>query len=81
MQILELINQGSNHLRNNNVKSHQLDSEILLSNLLKKQRESLLVDQSKKVSKEIIKTYRNLIIRRSNKEPIAYILKKKGVLE
>ena len=77
MQILELINQGSNHLRNNNVKSHQLDSEILLSNLLKKQRESLLVDQSKKVSKEIIKTYRNLIIRRSNKEPIAYILKKK----
>ena len=50
MQILELINQGSNHLRNNNVKSHQLDSEILLSNLLKKQRESLLVDQSKKVS-------------------------------
>ena len=77
MQVLKLINQGSEHLRNNGVKSYQLDSELLLSSLLKSQRESLLVDLNKEVSKEIIENYRNLIIRRSNKEPIAYILKKK----
>ena len=77
MQVLKLISQGSEHLRNNGVRSHQLDSELLLSSLLKSQRESLLVDLKKEVSKEIIENYRNLIIRRSNKEPIAYILKKK----
>ena len=77
MQVLKLISQGSEHLRNNGVRSHQLDSELLLSSLLKSQRESLLVDLNKEVSKEIIENYRNLIIRRSNKEPIAYILKKK----
>ncbi len=77
MQVLKLINQGSELLRNNGVKSYQLDSELLLSSLLKSQRESLLVDLNKEVSKEIIENYRNLIIRRSNKEPIAYILKKK----
>ena len=77
MQVLKLISQGSEHHRNNGVRSHQLDSELLLSSLLKSQRESLLVDLKKEVSKEIIENYRNLIIRRSNKEPIAYILKKK----
>ena len=77
MQVLKLISQGSEHLRNNGVRSHQLDSELLLSSLLKRQRESLLVDLNKELSKEIIENYRNLIIRRSNKEPIAYILKKK----
>ena len=77
MQVLKLINQGSELLRNNGVKSYQLDSELLLSSLLKRQRESLLVDLNKELSKEIIENYRNLIIRRSNKEPIAYILKKK----
>ena len=54
MQVLKLINQGSELLRNNGVKSYQLDSELLLSSLLKSQRESLLVDLNKEVSKEII---------------------------
>lgn len=77
MQIIDLINKGSEYLRNSNVKSYQLDSEILLSNVLKKKRENLIVDYSKEVSQESIKNFRELIIRRSNNEPVAYILKTK----
>ena len=77
MQILQLINQGSEHLRNNNIESHKLDSELILSNLLKRQRESLLINLSKEVPEKTIETFKRLITRRSKKEPIAYILKNK----
>jgi len=77
MQIIDLINKGSEYLRNSKIKSCQLDSEILLSNVLKKKRENLIVDYSKEVSQESIKNFRKLIIRRSNSEPVAYILKTK----
>ena len=77
MQIIDLINKGSEYLRNSNIKSYQLDSEILLSNVLKKKRENLIVDYSKEVSQESIKNFRELIMRRSNNEPVAYILKTK----
>ncbi len=77
MQILQLINQGSEYLRNKNIKSYRLDSELLLSSVLKKSREKMIIDFSEKVSNKTIRDFRNLIIRRSNKEPIAYILKRK----
>ena len=77
MQIIDLINKGSEYLRNSNIKSYQLDSEILLSNVLKKKRENLIIEYSKEVSQESIKNFRELIIRRSNNEPVAYILKTK----
>ena len=77
MQIIDLINKGSEYLLNSNLKSYQFDSEILLSNVLKKKRENLIVDYSKEVSQESIKNFRELIMRRSNNEPVAYILKTK----
>ena len=39
MEVLELINSGSRELKNNNVNSYRLDSEILLAKILKKKRE------------------------------------------
>ena len=38
MNISDLLHSGSKVLRLNKIKTHQLDSEIVLSNLLKKQR-------------------------------------------
>ena len=43
METITLINKGSNLLKDRNIPSHQLDSEILLSNILKKTREELLI--------------------------------------
>ena len=44
MQILELLNSGSKELKNNNINSHKLDSEILLAKILNKKREEILIN-------------------------------------
>ncbi len=77
MNISELLNLGSKRLKQNKIETHQLDSELVLSSLLKKQRENLLINLNKKVSKNTIDNFEKLIIRRANREPLAYILKKK----
>ena len=77
MNTLELLNSGSKTLKKNKIETHQLDSELVLSNLLKKQRENLLINLNEKVSKNIIDNFKSLIARRAHREPLAYILKKK----
>ena len=39
MEILKLINTGSLKLKNNNINSYRIDSEILLAKILNKKRE------------------------------------------
>ena len=77
MEILELINNGSNLLKNRSIVSHKLDSEILLSKVLNKTREKLLINLTQKVNHKKISQFNKLIKRRSLKEPIAYILKER----
>jgi release factor glutamine methyltransferase len=77
MIISDLLNSGSKILKSNKIHTHQLDSEIMLSELLKEQREKIITNFDKKVSKNIVKDFKRLIIRRSTSEPLAYILKSK----
>ena len=77
MIISDLLNSGSKILKSNNILTHKLDSEIMLSNLLKKRREQIIINSEEKVSSNTIKDFKKLIIRRATKEPIAYILKEK----
>ena len=74
MEILELINNGSKQLKNKKIYSHQLDSEILLSKVLNKTREELLINLNEEIGQQKIVYFNRLIERRSSKEPIAYIL-------
>jgi len=73
----KLINFASNKLKQNKILSHKLDSELLLSKVLKKKREELLTNLSQKINKKKILSFNKLIIRRSLKEPLAYIIKEK----
>ena len=57
--------------------SFNLDSEILLSKVLKQKRQDILRNLNKKIHKKNIIQYYNLINRRATNEPIAYILEKK----
>ena len=41
MEILELINNGSKQLKDKNINSHKIDSEILLSEALNQTREKI----------------------------------------
>ena len=62
MNILKLINFGSEKLKAKNIFSHKLDSEILLSKILDKKREELLINLDKKVSAENVRKYQKIII-------------------
>ena len=44
MNASELLNSGAKTLKQNKIDTHQLDTELVLSSLLKKQRENLLVN-------------------------------------
>ena len=76
MNTLKLLNDGANSLKLNDIRTNKLDSEILLSKVLNKPREKLLINLEEKIDKKI-KEFRELILRRSRHEPIAYILNKK----
>ena len=77
MLISELLYKGSKSLKNNNISSHMLDVEIILSNSLNISREKLLLLDDFKVHDKIIIDFNKFIARRIKKEPIAYIFKKK----
>ena len=44
MNVLQLINFGSNELKGKKILSHKLDSELILSKVLDKRREEILTD-------------------------------------
>ena len=48
MQINKLIDYGSSQLKDKKISSHKLDSEILLSKVLRKTREELLINSETK---------------------------------
>ena len=73
MNYQEILNKGSQILKLNNIKSYSLDSEILLSKTIKKDRSQLLLSLDKKISKKKIKVFFEYINRRKKNEPIAYI--------
>ncbi len=73
MEYKEALNQGSEILKLNNVKSFNLDSEILLSSSLKLNRSQLLLNLDKKVNFKEKKIFFSYIKRRAKFEPIAYI--------
>ena len=77
MIILDLLSSSSKILKSKKVQTHQLDSEIILSSILKNKREQIIINTEEKVSKKNINNFNKLIIRRSTKEPLAYILKNK----
>ena len=76
MKTSEAINIGSKILRNRNIISHKIDSEIILSHVLKTSREKLLINEQA-VSYTDLKIFKKIISRRLKKEPIAYIFNKK----
>ena len=71
------IKQASQLLKNNNIVSHELDAEIILSDIMGVTREFLIVNNNKNISKNTIKKYNHAINRRINREPVAYIIGKK----
>lgn len=77
MNISNLLANGSRILKSNSIKTHVLDSELILSDILKLQKEKLIINSDHTVSEKVINNFNKLILRRTKKEPIAYILNKR----
>ena len=77
MNTLDLLNKGSSELKKKKISTHRLDSEILLSKVLKKKREEILINLDQKICLKNVSRYNNLIQRRSQNEPVAYLAKEK----
>ncbi len=76
MKTSELIIEGSKLLKDGNIDSHMIDAEIILSYVLKINREKLLINE-RKISNYDLNKYKTILSRRLKKEPIAYIINKK----
>ena len=77
MKALEIINIGSNLLKEKKIPSYILDSEILLSKTLNRSKEEILVNLNKNINEKEISLFREYLKRRIKNEPIAYILEEK----
>ena len=77
MNALEVIKFGSNLLKEKKISSCILDSEILLSKTLRQTREDILINLDQKINTKSILVFKEYLQRRSNNEPMAYILGEK----
>ena len=78
MKLQTAINNAYQNLKNNNIKSALLDSELLMANVLKKSREHIVLNLDKDIDKKDFDNFQNLIDQRSEGKPIAYLINKKS---
>ncbi len=72
MNIQNAIKDANQELKRNNIKSFILDSEILMSKTLNKDRKYILLNENKKLLKEELINFKRLIEQRSQGKPVAY---------
>ena len=69
----KIIEQASKMLKKYNIQSHELDAQLLLSNIMKVKREYLITNNKLTISEKIMEKYDLAIKRRIKREPVAYI--------
>lgn len=74
MKINEALIKGYNILKEAEVDTYQLDSQLLLCHVLKKDKLFLIMSRDNEISLEEEKKYMALIEERKTKKPMAYIL-------
>jgi len=77
MNYLQVLKFGSYKLKLNNIETHILDSELLLSFVLKSSREQILTKLNSNIKNNNFEEFKKILSRREKKEPIAYITNKK----
>ena len=77
MNIRQAILNANKVLAKNQIKSAELDCEILMSSVLQKDRKYVILNLDKKLNKKNISDFEDLIIKRSLNKPVAYLTGKK----
>ena len=77
MDIQSAIKKGQSILIDNNIISAKLDSEILMSQAIRKNKKFIILNLHKEIKKRDLDYFDNLIQERAKSKPIAQIIKKK----
>ena len=77
MDIQSALKKGQSILIDNNIISAKLDSEILMSQAIRKSKEFIILNLNKEIKKKDLDFFDNLIQERAKSKPIAQIIKKK----
>ena len=77
MKINEALDEANLILKKNLIKSAKLDSEILMAEVIQKDRKYIILNLGENLKPKIYKNFQYLIEQRSKGKPIAYLLGKK----
>ena len=77
MNINFAINEGALILKKGLISTARLDSELLMSKIIEKDRKDIILCQNEKLNLELYKNFKFLIYERLKRKPIAYLLGKK----
>ncbi|WP_440936488.1 peptide chain release factor N(5)-glutamine methyltransferase [Candidatus Pelagibacter sp.] len=77
MNIQNALKKGQSILLDNNILSAKLDSEILMSQAIRKNKEFIILNLNKEIKKKDLDYFDNLIQERAKSKPIAQIIEKK----
>ncbi len=77
MKIHAALEESNIFLMKNNIRNSQLDSEILMSEVIGKDRKYIILNSNKTLKKKEILKFKSLIELRSKGKPIAYLTNKK----
>ena len=77
MNIENILSEGINILQKNKIANPQLDSEILLSNSIKRDKKHIILNPKEVLNLDQLRKFKSLIERRKKGEPIAYLINKK----
>ena len=77
MNIQLAIKKGQLILNSKKIKTAELDSHILMSKVIDKEKKFLILNPEEKISKKNLDNFNTLINQRANGKPVAYLIKKK----
>ena len=77
MNIEDILNEGISILKKNKTPNPQLDSEILLSCSIQRDKKHIILNPKEILNTEKLSKFKSLIERRKKGEPIAYLINKK----
>ena len=77
MNIQSALIDGTNILKERYIQTAQLDTEILMAEVLGKNREYIILNNNKNLEVKKFKHFKRLIKERATRKPIAYLLNKK----
>ena len=78
MTLNRYIEEGSNFLKENNIKSYMIDAELLMSSVSNLSRENIILKSDFRLSTAQDHSFNKLILKRAlSKKPMAYLLNNK----